>query len=142
MSKEQTHRHHTRHYVEHHGGGNEEVAESGYRASSVVPNLSPFSRHIMETPNPGKIKIPMIEHYSGITDPTNHLAAYKAQMTVQMFCESTWCRYFPTTLKGLALNWFTSFPSGIIISLSALFSQYFIAAKRHKKTNMHLMSVS
>ncbi|XP_010694022.1 uncharacterized protein LOC104906890 [Beta vulgaris subsp. vulgaris] len=65
-------------------------------------------------------------------------------MSVQTGCEAVWCRYFPTTLKGLALSWFSGMSPGIITNFSvlkALFHQHFIAGRRHKKTSIHLMSI-
>lgn len=110
----------------------------------VLNFMTPFSKEIMDTPNPSKVKVPLIEQYAGSTDPTDHMASYKAQMSVQTGCEATWCRYFPTTLKGLALSWFSELSPGIITNFSvleALFLQHFIAGRRHKKTSIHLMSV-
>ncbi|XP_048502761.1 uncharacterized protein LOC125498575 [Beta vulgaris subsp. vulgaris] len=65
-------------------------------------------------------------------------------MSVQTGCEATWSRYFPTTLKGLALSWFSGLTPGIITNFSvleALFHQHFIAGRRHKKTSIHLMLI-
>lgn len=50
--------------------------------------MTPFSVEIMNNPNPGKIKVPLIDHFTGSTDPEDHLAAYKAQMSVQTGCET------------------------------------------------------
>ncbi|XP_010678148.1 uncharacterized protein LOC104893712 [Beta vulgaris subsp. vulgaris] len=65
-------------------------------------------------------------------------------MSVQTSSEAAWCKFFPTTLKGLALTWFTELPSGSISSFAALeiaFKQNFIAGRRHRKTSIHLMSI-
>ncbi|XP_048497835.1 uncharacterized protein LOC125496432 [Beta vulgaris subsp. vulgaris] len=70
------------------------------------------------------------------------MATYKAQMSVQTSCEATWCRFFPTTLKGLALNGFQELPAGIITDFAVLedmFTHQFVAGKRQKKTSLHLM---
>lgn len=72
------------------------------------------------------------------------MAAYKARMSVQIGWEDDWCRYFPTTLKGLALSWFSRLSPSIITNFSvleALFHQDFIVGRRHKKTSIHLMSI-
>ncbi|XP_056690237.1 uncharacterized protein [Spinacia oleracea] len=71
--------------------------------SSLQEALTPFSQEIMNTPRRDKVKVPTIEPFDGTTDPEEHMAAYAAQMNVQTGCGATWCRYFPTTLKGLAL---------------------------------------
>ncbi|XP_010667440.3 uncharacterized protein LOC104884486 [Beta vulgaris subsp. vulgaris] len=103
--------------------------------------MTPFSREIVDTPTQGKIKTPLIEQF---TDPEDHMATYKAQMSMQTSCEATWCRFFPTTLKGLALNWFQELPAGIITDFAVLedmFTNQFVAGKRQNKTNLHLMGV-
>ncbi|KAL2895424.1 Phenylalanine--tRNA ligase beta subunit [Bienertia sinuspersici] len=56
--------------------------------------------------------------------------------------EASWCKFFPTTLKGKDLNWFTELLSGVVTNFSlleALFSQHFVAARKFKKTSIHLM---
>ncbi|XP_010665814.1 uncharacterized protein LOC104883066 [Beta vulgaris subsp. vulgaris] len=105
---------------------------------------TPFDENIMRVLTPRKVKVPPIDHYDGITNPIDHLAAFKAQMSVQTSSEAAWCKFFPTTLKGLALTWFTELPSGSISSFTALkaaFKQNFITGRRHRKTSIHLMSI-
>ncbi|XP_021857145.1 uncharacterized protein [Spinacia oleracea] len=73
------------------------------------------------------------------------MVAYAAQMNVQTGCGATWCRYFPITLKGLALIWFNKHvPKGSIKSYSELekvFISQFAAGRRHKKTSVNLIEV-
>ncbi|XP_010666517.1 uncharacterized protein LOC104883667 [Beta vulgaris subsp. vulgaris] len=98
----------------------------------------------MRALTPQKVKVPPIDHYDGTTDPIDHLAAFKAQMSVQTSSEAAWCKFFPTTLKGLATTWFTELPFGSISSFTALeaaFKQNFIAGRRHRKTIIYLMSI-
>ncbi|XP_021866532.2 uncharacterized protein [Spinacia oleracea] len=91
------------------------------------------------------IKVPTIEPFDGTSDPEEHMAAYAAQMDVQTGCGATWCRYFPTTLKGLALICFNKHvPKGSIKSYSKLekvFISPFGAGRRHQKTSVNLMAV-
>ncbi|XP_010695392.1 uncharacterized protein LOC104908038 [Beta vulgaris subsp. vulgaris] len=66
-------------------------------------------------------------------------------MSVQTSSEATWCRFFPTTLKGLALNWFQELPAKIITNFAVLedmFTHQFVAGKRQRKTSLHLMGVN
>lgn len=98
----------------------------------------------MRTPNPRKVKVPPIEHYRGTTDPIDHLAAFKAHMSVQTGSEAVWCKFFLTTLKGVALTWFTEVPFGSISNFATLivaFQQNLIVGRRHRKTSIHLMSI-
>nr|XP_021842393.1 uncharacterized protein LOC110782534 [Spinacia oleracea] len=99
----------------------------------------------MNTPRRDKVKVPTIEAFDGTTDPEEHMAAYAAQMSVQTGCGATWCRYFPTTLKGLALIWFNKHvEKGSIKSyneLEKVFISQFAAGRRHQKTSVNLMAV-
>ncbi|XP_010681480.2 uncharacterized protein LOC104896427 [Beta vulgaris subsp. vulgaris] len=106
--------------------------------------VNPFGENIMRAITPRKVKVPPTDHYDGTTDPIDHLAAFKAQMSVQTSNKAAWCKFFLTTLKGLALTWFTELPSGNISSFTALeiaFKQNFIAGRRHQKTSIHLISI-
>ncbi|KAL2902414.1 Activity-regulated cytoskeleton associated protein 2 [Bienertia sinuspersici] len=99
---------------------------------------------IMNAPKPHKVKMPTIEPFDGKTDPDDHLAAYKHLMYVQGVDDATWCRYFPTTLKGIAQRWFNGLPGHSINNfseLSMLFSHHFMANKKEKKTSMHLGNI-
>ena len=49
--------------------------------------LIPFRQEILGTPTSGKIKTPLIEPFAGLTDPDDHMASYKCQMSVQTSCE-------------------------------------------------------
>ncbi|XP_021717068.1 uncharacterized protein LOC110684934 [Chenopodium quinoa] len=98
----------------------------------------------MNTPIPPKVKIPTLDPYDGKTDPTDHLNTYKAQMGVQTGCEDSWCRFFPTTLKGIAQTWFNNLTPGSIRTFDMLatqFKKHFIAGSRQTKTSVHLMTV-
>lgn len=65
-------------------------------------------------------------------------------MTVQTSYEITGYRFFPTTLKGLSLNWFEELSAGIITNFSLLedlFIHQFFTGKRQKKMSLNLMAV-
>lgn len=74
----------------------------------------------MDAVNTQKVKVPCMDPYDGTTDPDEHLAAYKTQMTVQTGNEASWCKFFPTMLKGIALTRFSELSSGIITSFEVL----------------------
>lgn len=82
--------------------------------------MVPFSQEILEAPSPGKKKTPTIEPFLGLIDPDDHMATYKDHTIVSTSCEATWCRLFPTTVKGLTLNWFQELPARIITDFSVL----------------------
>jgi retrotransposon gag protein len=65
-------------------------------------------------------------------------------MAVSTTCDAMLCKFFPTTLLGLALNWYTTLPPGSVDSFAALetsFLDHFVASKRQRRSNLHLMSV-
>jgi len=85
-----------------------------------------------------------VDLFDGTTDPNDHLDVYKAQMHVQDVDDATCCRYFPATLKGIAQKWFNGLPSGSVASflqLAELFSAYFVASKKERKTSIHLARI-
>ena len=83
--------------------------------------------------------MPSVELFDGITDPDDHLDVYKAQMYVQNLEDVMCCRYFLTTLKGIAQKWFNSLPSGSVTSFfplaelfNALYCQQEIEKDQHR----------
>ena len=54
--------------------------------------------------------MPTLDLYDGTTDLEEYLGVYKAQMHIQDVDDVTYCRYFPTTLKGVAQLWFNGLP--------------------------------
>ena len=54
-------------------------------------------------------------------------------------------KFFPITLTGLALTWYTSLPNGSINSFGEFepkFLSHFMASKRQEKSNFHLLSIT
>lgn len=74
----------------------------------------------MRTPNPQKVKVPPIEHYGGTTNLIDHLAGLQSTDECADWSKAAWCKFFPTTLKGLALTWFTEHPPGSISDFASL----------------------
>ena len=111
----------------------------------LLPTFAaPFSREILEAPRPNKVKMPSVQPFGGITDPDDHLDVNKSQMYIQDVHDAMCCRYFPTTLRGIAQKWFNGLPSGSITSflqLAELFSTRFVAGKRETKTSIHITKV-
>lgn len=60
------------------------------------------------------MKMPIMDLYDGTTNPDEHLGVYEAQMYVEDVDDAAYCRYFPTTLKGVVLLWFNGLPPGTI----------------------------
>lgn len=71
-------------------------------AGLILDYTNPFWVDIMNSPKEPKAKPPAIDAYEGTSGHDVHLLAYRHNMYVQGTTEATWCKYFPTTLKGVA----------------------------------------
>ncbi|XP_057522576.1 uncharacterized protein LOC130802581 [Amaranthus tricolor] len=110
-----------------------------------MPINSPLAPGILNTPNPEKIKIPNMTAFDGTFCPQEHLMAYKNLMLLYTTNPALWCKFFPTTLIGVALTWYTSLPGGSIHNFAQLegkFLGHFVASKRQEKSNFHLLSIT
>ncbi|XP_056691626.1 uncharacterized protein [Spinacia oleracea] len=85
----------------------------------MTPASSPFSNDIVME-EISKVRLPAHLTYSGITDPRDHVISYEQQMLLSPYSEACWCKYFPTTLTGVAGEWFRSLPKGSIKSWKKL----------------------
>ncbi|XP_010677944.1 uncharacterized protein LOC104893526 [Beta vulgaris subsp. vulgaris] len=98
----------------------------------------------MDSPPFLKVKLPTIGPFHGTTNPDDHLSTYKHQMYVKAVDNATWCKYFPTTLKGVAQKWFNNLPPNSVnnfTELSIMFTSHFVANRQEQKTSMHLGKV-
>ncbi|XP_057524865.1 uncharacterized protein LOC130804449 [Amaranthus tricolor] len=110
----------------------------------LIPITSPLAPEILNTPNPGKIKIPNMAAFDGTSCPEEHLMAYKNLMLLYTTNPSLWCKFFPTTLTRVALTWYTSLLGGSIHNFAQLegkFLGHFVASRRQEKSNFHLLSI-
>ena len=80
----------------------EYVKEDPYFAPVIFK--TPLSARILSVPNQNKVKLPVVKPFDGSDDPTKHIASYRAHMAVSTTYEAMLCKFFPTTLSGLALN--------------------------------------
>jgi hypothetical protein len=53
------------------------------RVDNLLNRSSPFTERVMAIQLPEKFKIPAIQTYTGIEDPTEHLDNYKMHMDLQ-----------------------------------------------------------
>lgn len=95
----------------------------------------------MRVPLPSKFKMPPVEAFSGVTDPSYHLKTYKNLMTLQGVLDAIMCRAFPVTLKGIARMWFNKLKPGSVGSfkeLSKSFVSYVITGQKYTKPDTYL----
>ncbi|XP_056688645.1 uncharacterized protein [Spinacia oleracea] len=77
--------------------------------------------------------------------PREHIAAYEGHMYLQLYCAATWCKYFPTTLTGIAQTQFLKqkpVSIGGYKDLVTKFRLQFISNYRKEKSTHELMTVT
>ena len=72
---------------------------------------SPFTLAVLKCPMPLKFRLPQLELFDGLKDPPDHLNTFKTTLGLQQPPNEILCRSFPTTLKGVAREWFTKLPT-------------------------------
>ena len=95
----------------------------------VRATYSPFTTTVLECPVPSKFQLPQLESFDGHKDPQDHLNTFKTTLGLQQPPDKILCCSFPTTLKGVAREWFTKLPTSSIDSfeqLSNAFLRHFI----------------
>ena len=103
-----------------------------------------FTTAINSFPLPHKFRMPHIDSYDGVKDPLHHLETFKTLMHLQGVADEIMCRYFSTTLKGVARIRFSQLTPNSFSTfkeLSAYFIAHFIGGHRYKKSTTCLMSI-
>ena len=77
---------------------------------------SPFTMAVLECPVPSKFRLPQLKLFDGLKDPQDHLNTFKTTLGLQQPPGERLCRFFPTTLKGIAREWFTKLPTLLVDS--------------------------
>ena len=75
---------------------------------------SPFTTAVLECPMPSKFQLPQLEPFDELKDPQDHLNTFKTTLGLQQPPDEILCRSFPTTLKGVAREWFTKLPTSLM----------------------------
>ena len=105
---------------------------------------SPFTTAVLECPVPSKFQLPQLESFDGLKDPQDHLNTFKTTLGLQQPPDEILCRSFPTTLKGVAREWFSKLPTSSVDSfeqLSNAFLHHFIGGQRLKRPVDHLFTI-
>ena len=75
---------------------------------------SPFTATILECPVLSKFRLPQLEPFDRLRDPQDHLNTFKTTQGLQQPLDEIMCHSFPTTLKGVAREWFTKLPTSSV----------------------------
>jgi len=102
----------------------------------------PFTDFIANTPLPTQWEPFTLERYTGEIDPDEHLKVYITHVALYISHDVVFCKAFPTTLKGPALEWFTTLPPYSIDcfdTLSHMFTTHFTGSRPHQTTTISLL---
>jgi len=94
----------------------------------------PFTDFIANTPLPAQWEPFTLERYTDETDPNEHLKVYITHVALYTSHDAVFSKAFPTTLKGPALEWFTTLPPYSIDcfdTLSHMFTTHFVGSRPH-----------
>ena len=104
----------------------------------------PFTDFIANTPFPTKWEPFTLERYAGETDQNEHLKVYITHVALYTSHDAVFCKAFPATLKGPALEWFTtllSYSIDCFNTLSHMFTTHFADNRLHQTTTISLLDV-
>ncbi|XP_057418801.1 uncharacterized protein LOC130713009 [Lotus japonicus] len=111
--------------------------DEGEREAEAVAEFEPFSAAVREVAIPDNMKNIVLETYSEMADPKEHLLYFNTKMVINAASDAVKCRMFPVTFKGTTMAWFTTLPRGSITNFcdfSSKFLVQFSASKTKKVT--------
>ena len=77
-------------------------------STKTMKLLSP--KRTRSTSSLQKFSTPTFYYYSEVSDPMQHICHFRDKMVIYSREDSTMCRTFPLSLKGVASDWFYSLP--------------------------------
>ena len=105
---------------------------------------SPFTTAVLECPMLSKFCLLQLEPFYGLKDLLDHLNTFKIALGLQQPPDEILCRSFPTTLKGVAREWFTKLPTSSIDNFEQLgnsFLCHFVRGQCLRRPASHLLTI-
>ena len=105
---------------------------------------SPFTTVVLECPVPSKFRLPQLKPFDGLKDPLEYLNTFKTTLGLQQPPNEILCRSLPTTLKGVAREWFTKLPTSSIDNFEQVgnfFLRHFVSGQCLKRPADHLLTI-
>ena len=118
---------------------------SRFKAITTDASNSSFSRDILEYEFSKKFMILTFNFYSSQSDSVQHLRQYQDKMVIHFRNNFILCWIFPSSLKGVAFDWFYSLPPCSIYGfedLTKLFLAQYFSHQVFKQNNHNLLSRS
>ena len=105
---------------------------------------SPFTITVLECLVPSNFRLPQLEPFDGLKNPLDHLNTFKTTQGLQQPPDEILCCSFPTTLKGVAREWFMKLPTSSIDDfkqLSSSFLCHFVEGQLPKRPADNLLTI-
>jgi len=96
---------------------------------AYMEDFHPFTTEVMEVQLPNKWKWPKVDSYVETSNPDTHVKAYMTQTNLFSGDLGVHCWLFPTTLKGITLEWYFSLPQNSVRTVCSMFIARFIDNK-------------
>ncbi|XP_034199469.1 uncharacterized protein LOC117614688 [Prunus dulcis] len=122
-------------------GGN---FEDALRIEVDQANSSPFTTEIEHAAPPKRFSTHSFTCFKRDSDPESHLKHFKSLMILHKTEDALMCKVFAMNLRGAALDWFHTLPSGSISSfkeLTYVFTKKYTSYQTIKKNLGYLFNV-
>ena len=85
---------------------------------------TPLSKEILECEFPKKFSTPTYDYYSVVSDLVQHIRHFQDKMVIYSHNDPIMCLTFPSSLKGVASDWFYSMPPHFFHNFEEVFKAF------------------